>query len=103
LDYISPVPPSLPPNPSNFSLVFDFAFVSSNPFGFFHYYFYALCNMATFHVPRRLDLTIMVDDLGMMVVSKHCLCTMFIFQPSFLHISNDVSYDSNNFVSVSLY
>jgi cell fate (sporulation/competence/biofilm development) regulator YlbF (YheA/YmcA/DUF963 family) len=28
---------------------------------------------------------------------------MFAFQPSSLHISKDVSYDSNNFVSSSLY
>ncbi len=57
----------------------------------------------TFHAPRNLDLNIMVDSLGMMVVFEHCLCAMFSFQPSSLHISKDVSYDFNNFVSSFLY
>ncbi len=45
----------------------------------------------------------MVDESGMTVVSKHCLCIMFIFQPCSLHISKDVLYDSNNLVSSLLY
>jgi len=39
----------------------------------------------------------------MMIVFEHCLCVMFVFQPSSLHISKDVLYDLNNFVSSSLY
>jgi hypothetical protein len=45
----------------------------------------------------------MVDNLGMVVVSKHCLYVMFIFQSGSFHISKDISYDSNNFVSSSQY
>jgi hypothetical protein len=45
----------------------------------------------------------MVDDLGTTIVFEHYLCVMFVFQPSFLHISKGVSYDSNNFVSSLLY
>jgi hypothetical protein len=59
--------------------------------------------MVTFHVIGRFDLTIMVDNLGTIVISEHCLCAMFVFQPGSLHISKDVSYDSNNFVSSFLY
>jgi hypothetical protein len=85
-----PIPLPLPLNLSKFTLVFDYVLVDSNPFEFFHYHFCAFCNMATFHTPRCLDLTIMVDDLGTTVVSKHCLCAMFIFQPHSLHIFKDV-------------
>jgi hypothetical protein len=87
--------------PFNFSLVCDFPFVVLNPFQFLHYYPCAPCNMATFH--GCSDLTTMVNDLRTVVVSKHCLCPMFFFHPSFLHISKDVLYDSNNLVSNSLY
>jgi len=59
--------------------------------------------METFHATRRLDLTIMVDDLGMIATYEHCLCTMFTFQLGSLHIFEDVLYDPNNFVSSSLY
>jgi hypothetical protein len=45
----------------------------------------------------------MVNNLRMVVVSKHCSCAMFVFQSCSLHISKDVSYDFNNFVSNSLY
>jgi hypothetical protein len=59
--------------------------------------------MATFHVVGRLDLTIMVDDLGMTSVLEHYLYVMFVFQPSSLHVSKDVSYDSNKFVVLDSY
>ncbi len=91
------------PNPSKFPLVFNYTLVDSNPCEFLHYYYCALCNMATFHATKGLDLTIMVDESRTIVVSKHCLCAMFAFQPSFLLIYKDVSYDYNNFVSSSLY
>jgi hypothetical protein len=68
LDYISWVPPPLPPNPSNFFLVHEFTLVILNPFQFLHYYFYALCNMATFNVLGHSDFTIMVDDLRMATI-----------------------------------
>jgi hypothetical protein len=68
LDYISEVPPPLPPNPSKKFMVCYYVFVVSNPFEFLHYYFCAPCNMATFHALKRSNLTIMVDDLGMVVV-----------------------------------
>jgi hypothetical protein len=87
--------------PLNFFLVCYFALATSNPFKFLHYYLGAPCNMATFHAFKCLNLTIMVDDLGMVNVSKHCMCVMFTFQSSSLHIYKDVSYDSNNFVSSS--
>jgi hypothetical protein len=103
LDYISLVPPPLPPNPSIFFLMFDFAFVVSIPSKFFHYYFCAPCNTATFHALGCSDLTIAVDDLGMTTIFKHFLCAMFTFQPCSLHISKDVSYDYNIFFSSSLY
>jgi hypothetical protein len=78
-EYISSTPFPLPPNPSNFTLMFDFAFDDSNPFEFLHYYSNALCNMVTFHATGCLDLTVMVDDSRTTIVSKHCLCIMFIF------------------------
>jgi hypothetical protein len=37
----------------------------------------------------------MVDNSGMIIVFEHYLCTMFVFQQGSLHISKDVSYDSN--------
>jgi hypothetical protein len=55
--------------------------------------------METFHATKRSDLTIMVDDLGMIATYEHCLCTMFTFQLGSLHIFEDVLYDPNNFVS----
>jgi hypothetical protein len=94
---------SFPPNPSKFTLVFDFALVDSHPFEFLHYYTCALYNMATFHAIGHLDFTIMVDELGTMIVSKHCLYIMFVFQPCSSHIFKDVLYEYNNFVSSSLY
>jgi hypothetical protein len=89
--------------PFKFYLVFDYALVDSNLSKFFHYYSCALYNMATFHAIGHSNLTIMVDDSGMIIISEHCLCAMFTFQPHSLHISKDVSYDSNNFISSSLY
>jgi len=59
--------------------------------------------MATFHVIRHPNLTIMVDNSRTTTISKYCLCTMFAFQLGSLHISKDVLYDSNKFVSNSLY
>jgi hypothetical protein len=53
---------SFPPNPSNFTMVFDYALTNSNMSKFFHHYSCVLCNMATFHVTRHLDLTIMVFE-----------------------------------------
>jgi hypothetical protein len=103
LYYISPIPLPLPRNPSKLSLLFNSILANSNPSQFLHYYFCALCNMATFHVLGCLNLTIIVDDLGTTSISKHCLCTMFMFQPRSLHISKDVLYDSNNFTSSFLY
>jgi hypothetical protein len=77
--------------------------VVSYPSRFFHYFPYAPNNIATFHVVGRLDFTVMVDNSKMIIVFEHYLCVMFAFQPSFLHISKDVSYGSNNFISSSLY
>lgn len=57
--------------------------------------------MATFH--GRSDLTIMIDDLRTAAIFEHCLSDMFVFHQNFLHIFKDVSYDSNNLVSNSLY
>ncbi len=59
---------SFPPNLSKFIIVFDSALIDSNMLELFHYYSYALCNMATFHAIIHLDFTIMVDELGMTVV-----------------------------------
>ncbi len=50
------------PNPSNFTMVFDYAITNSNMFKFIHYYSCVLCNIATFHVTRRFDFTIMVFE-----------------------------------------
>jgi len=83
--------------------LFDFALVDSNMFEFLHYYSCALCKMATFHATRCSDLTIMVDESRTTAIFEHCLCPMFVFQLGFLHISKDVSYDFNNFVSSFLY
>jgi hypothetical protein len=103
LDYISMIPPPLLPTLSKFALVLDSILNNSNPSKFFHYYSCARCNMVTFHVIKHSDLTIMVDNSRMIIVFEHCLCTMFVFQPSSLHISKDVLYDSNNFVPSVLY
>jgi hypothetical protein len=70
---------------------------------FFTTFLAPLLNIATFHVVRRLDFTAMVDNSKMIIVFEHYLCVMFVFQPSSLHISKDISYDFNNFVSSSLY
>ncbi len=86
-----------------FILVFDYAFVDSNPFEFLHKCSFALCKMVTFHATKHSNLTIVVDKSWMTVVFEHCFCAMFTFHPSSLHISKDVSYDSNNFVLSSLY
>ncbi len=102
LDYLSPIPHALSSNPSDFTLVFDYALVDSNMSEFLHYYSCALCNMATFHAIGHSNLTMMVDDSRMTIVFEHCLCAMFVFQLGSLHISKDVSYDFNNFVSSSL-
>jgi hypothetical protein len=48
-------------------------------------------------------LDIMVDDSRTTSISEQCLCTMFSFQLGSLHISKDVSYDSNNFIVNSVY
>jgi hypothetical protein len=61
LDYISSIPLPLPPNPSKFTLMFDFSFDDSNPFEFFGYYYCVVCNMVTFHAIGRLDFTNMVE------------------------------------------
>jgi hypothetical protein len=45
----------------------------------------------------------MVDDSKTTTVFEHCLCAMFVIRLGFLHIFKDVSYDSNNFVSSTLY
>jgi len=83
--------------------VFDSVLIVSNPFEFLHYYFCAPCSMVTFHAHGHSDLTIMVDNSRMTSVFEHCLCTMFVFQLGSLHKSKDISYDSNNFISSSLY
>jgi hypothetical protein len=84
-------------------MVFDHAFADSNPYEFLHCYSCALCDMATFHVIGHSNLTIMGDKSRTTAIFEHCLCIMFAFQASSLHISKNVSYDYNNFVSSSLY
>jgi hypothetical protein len=56
--------------------------------------------MATFHDATHLDLTIMVNNSRTTFISKHYLCAMFAFQPSSLHISKDVLYDSNDWFRI---
>jgi hypothetical protein len=70
-------------NLSKFILVFDFVLVDSNPFDFFHYYSCAFCNMATFHVIGRLDLTIMVDESRTITISQHCFLCYVCFSTRF--------------------
>jgi hypothetical protein len=72
-------------------------------FFLFHYYLCVLGNMVTFHVVGHSELTIMVNDLRTTLVFKQCLCAMFSFQIRSLHVSKDVSYDSNNLVLNLLY
>jgi hypothetical protein len=67
-------------------------------FFIFHYYPCVPGNIATFHIVEHLELTIMVNDLGMTLVFKQCLWAMFLFQLGSLHISKDVLYDFNNLV-----
>jgi hypothetical protein len=102
-DYISWVPPPLPPKPLKKFLVCDLAIVISNPFKFFHYYLCTFCNMATFLALGCLDFTTMVDNSWMTFIYEHCLCVMFVFQLSYLHISKDVSHDFKNFVLNFMY
>jgi hypothetical protein len=51
--------------------------------------------MAMFHVDKQLELTILVDEFGTIIVFEQCLCAMFGFQHSLLDIFKDVAYDSN--------
>jgi hypothetical protein len=55
--------------------------------------------MAIFCVEKRIELTSLVDEFGTTVNFEQCLCAMFGFKPSFLHISKDVTYDASNKVS----
>jgi Na+/H+ antiporter NhaA len=65
---------------------------------FFHYNLCVFGNMATFHIVGRSELTIMVNNSKTTSMFEQCLCVMFSFQLGSLHISKDVSYDSNNLV-----
>jgi hypothetical protein len=65
---------------------------------FFHYNLCVFGNMATFHVVGRSELTIMVNNSKTTSMFEQCLHVMFSFQLGSLHISKDVSYDSNNLV-----
>jgi len=51
--------------------------------------------MATFCAKGQPKLTILVNEYDIITISKQCLCAMFGFQPSSLHISKDVAYDVN--------
>jgi hypothetical protein len=72
-------------------------------FFLFHSYSCVLGNMVTFHAIGNFELTIMVNNLGTTLVFKQCLCAMFSFHLRSLHVSKDVSYDSNNLVLSLLY
>jgi hypothetical protein len=59
--------------------------------------------MATFHLDRKLELTILLDCFGVLFVTEKCLCAMFGFMPKSVHISKDDAYDDNNNVTTSIY
>ncbi len=60
-------------------------------------------SVATFCAKGQPKLTILVDEYDIITISKQCLCAMFGFQPSYLHMSKDVAYDVNNKVSNLMY
>jgi len=60
-------------------------------------------SVATFCAKGQPKLTILVDEYDIITISKQCLCVMFGFQPSYLHMSKDVAYDVNNKVSNLMY
>jgi hypothetical protein len=97
LSWFIVLPTPYPLKHSNLCFVFDYIslFVA---FFLFHYYMCVLGNMATFHAIAYSRLTIMVNNLRMISVSKKCLCIMFLFHLWSLHISKDALYDSNNLV-----
>ncbi len=54
--------------------------------------------MVTFHVVGKLDLTILVGDIGVVKLTKNVLCVMFMFQWKSMHVFKDVAYIEDNVV-----
>jgi hypothetical protein len=59
--------------------------------------------MVIFHAKGKVELTVLVDNLGILHVTKKCLCAMFGFHMRTIHVSKDKMYDDNNNVIRSIY
>jgi hypothetical protein len=59
--------------------------------------------MVIFHAKGKVELTVPIDNLGILHVTKKCLCVMFGFHMGTVHVSKDKMYDDNNNVIRSIY
>jgi hypothetical protein len=59
--------------------------------------------MVIFSVEGKVELIILVDNLGILHVIMKCLCVIFGFHMGFVHVSKDKMYDDNNNVIRSIY
>jgi hypothetical protein len=59
--------------------------------------------MVIFHVEGKVELIILLDNLGILQVTMKCLCAIFGFHMGFVHVSKDKMYDDNNNVIRSIY
>lgn len=51
-----------------------------------------LFSMVTFHVFKKLDLTILVSDFGVVYVIENVFCIMFVLWQRFVHVYKEVYY-----------
>jgi len=56
-----------------------------------------------FRVEGKIELTVSIDDFGILHVIEKCLCVMFGFHLRIVHVSKDEAYDDNNNVIRSIY
>jgi hypothetical protein len=59
--------------------------------------------MVIFYVEGKVEVTIPIDNLGILHVTKKCLCAMFGFHLGIVHVSKDKMCDDNNNVIRSIY
>jgi hypothetical protein len=59
--------------------------------------------MIIFHAKGKVELIILVNNLGILHVTMKCLCVMFGFHMGFVHVSKDKMYDDNNNAIRSIY
>jgi hypothetical protein len=81
-------------------------FLASTLFCVVFFWFVILLSLivvVNFHVEGWPNFTILIHESNRVHITEQCLCVMFRFQQGFLHISKDLIYDANNYVSSSLY